>query len=224
MLKRVILISALLLVVASSFVAAQDGGQFCVRAFEDRNSNGTRDSSEPFLTRGIVAELANSAGVVVASAALEDSQTSAAGVICFPNLDSGDYMLSVSSAEYRATTANTRAATIADGELPVVLEYGGVSRVVATTTGTTPTSSLDLSSAEGRLLVQRIVVALLGSLAMVALMVVIGVFIWMVILRPRAVASAAKRATSTGQYRAVTRDDMLSMYAPPADDEFDTTR
>ncbi len=222
MLKRVILIAALCLF-AASFVAAQDGdGQFCVRAFEDRNGNGTRDSSEPFLTRGIVAELMNAQGVVISSATLEDSQTAAAGVICFPNLAAGDYMISITSAEYRSTTPNTRVETITQGGLPVVLEYGGV--LLASQATTTPTTSaFDVNSAEGRLLVQRVVMVLWGTLAVVAVMTILGVFIWLAILRPRALRQA-KRSTSTGQYRAVTRDDMLSMYAPPTEDEFDVPR
>jgi hypothetical protein len=43
----------LLLVGGSSPVLAQaqSGGQFCVRAFEDRNGNQQHDGGEPFLTR-----------------------------------------------------------------------------------------------------------------------------------------------------------------------------
>lgn len=225
MLKRVILIAALL-VIASSFAHAQEG-QFCVRAFEDRNSSGTRDANEPLLTRGIVAELSNAQGIIIASATLEDSQTAAAGVICFPNLRAGDYMLNIISADYQATTPNTSVESIVPGELPTVLEYGGVLR--ATTTSTTPASSgsltdaLGLNNPDGRTLAQRIVVSSLGTLAVVALMTILGVFIWMAILRPRAI-DKARRSTGTGQFRAVTRDDMLSMYAPPAEDEANLPR
>jgi hypothetical protein len=230
MLKRLILIAMLLamvsiLLMVSSFAAAQgDGGQFCVRAFEDRNSNGTRDSGEPLLTRGIVAELANGQGVVIASQALEDSQNAAGGVICFADLAAGTYMMSILSAEYRATTPNTTVENITPGTVPVILDYGGVSMTAQTGT-TQSTDTLGLNSTDGRTLVQRLVMSSLGSLAMVALMVVIGVIVWLTIMRPRALRRAAKRATSTGQYRAVTRDDMLSMYAPPSsEDEFDAPR
>lgn len=224
MLKRVILIAALL-VIASSFAHAQEG-QFCVRAFEDRNSSGTRDANEPLLTQGIVAELSNAQGVIIGSATLEDSQTAAAGVICFPNLRAGDYMLTITSADYQATTPNASVETIVPGELPIVLEFGGVLR--STTVGATPasgslTDALGLNNPDGRTLAQRIMVSLLGTLAMVALMTILGVFIWMVILRPRAI-NKARRSTSTGQFRAVTRDDMLSMYAPPAEDEANLPR
>jgi len=226
MLKRVLLIASLLLL-ASSLVQAQDGGQFCVRAFEDRNSNGTRDSNEPLLTRGIVAELNNAQGVVIASATLEESQTAAAGVICFPNLAAGDYMLTIISADYSATTPNTRTATITPGELPIVLEYGGALRAAAASptsaSSTSLTDALGLNNPDGRTLAQRLVVSTLGTLAMVALMTILGVFVWMAILRPRAM-NKARRATSTGTYRAVTRDDMLSMYGPPADDDANLPR
>jgi hypothetical protein len=222
MLKRLILI-ATLLVMVSSFAAAQgDGGQFCVRAFEDRNSNGTRDSGEPLLTRGISAELSNAQGIVIASQALEDSSNSASGVICFGELAAGTYMMSVISAEYRATTPSTSVETISPGTLPIILEYGGASMIASA--NATQGSSDALSSTDERTLIQRLVVSGLGSLAMIALMIVVGVFMWLTILRPRALRRA-KRSTSTGQYRAVTRDDMLSMYAPPAtEDEFDAPR
>jgi hypothetical protein len=220
LLRNIVILAAFgLIVVATAW--AQDGGQFCVRAFEDRNANGTRDASEPFLTRGIAAELSNADGVVIASGALEDSQQAAAGVICFPNLSEGAYTLTVISADYRATTANTLAANITSGALPVVLEFGGT--LAAAQTAVTPTTAslleaLQLNSADGRTLVERVVISLLGALGMVAVMIILGVFIWTAILRPRAL-KRVKRATSTGQYRAVTRDDMLSMYAPPAEDD-----
>src|SRR5689334_9393344 len=137
MLKRLILIVILLTTVSmvSSFVAAQDDtGQFCVRAFEDRNGNGTRDSGEPLLTRGIVAELANGQGVVIASQALEDSQNAAGGVICFANLAAGTYMMSINSAEYRATTPNASVENITAGTVPVILDYGGISMTAQTST------------------------------------------------------------------------------------------
>jgi uncharacterized membrane protein len=215
-----IILAALVLMMFSAALA-QEGGQFCVRAFEDRNSNGTRDASEPFLTQGIAAELSNAQGVVIASAGLEDSPQSAAGVICFANLATGAYTLAVISADYTATTANTLAANITPGGVPTVLEFGGTLAAAQTATTPTATSLLDalqLNNADGRSLVERVVIALLGALAIIAVMVIMGVFIWSAILRPRAL-KRIKRATSTGQYRAVTREDMLSMYAPPSEDE-----
>ena len=85
--------------------------------------------------------------------------------------------------------------------------------IAAANTTQGASDALGLSSTDERTLIQRLVVSGLGSLAMIALMIVVGVFVWLTVIRPRALRRA-KRSTSTGQYRAVSRDDMLSMYAP----------
>ncbi|NWF67997.1 MAG: hypothetical protein HXY40_02810 [Chloroflexi bacterium] len=204
---------AVLLILVPTTAAQNSGGQFCVRAYEDRNANGIRDAGEPFLTRGITAELANAQGIILASALLEESPTAAQGVICFPMLAAGQYTLTVRSADFRASAGETLTAQVSAGGLPIVLEYGGTSLAAAALP--TPASGFALSGVQGRALIERVVAAALGALIVVALMTLFGAFVWLAILRPRARRLAARRATSTGHYRAVTRDEMLAMYGPP---------
>src|SRR5690606_15345659 len=102
-------------------------GQFCVRSYEDRNANQTRDQGEPLLVAGIGADLLDESGIVVASALLADSPTAAQGIICFQFLPPGQYTIQVTSAEYRATTPETMTVTLVGGELPAVLEFGAQS-------------------------------------------------------------------------------------------------
>jgi hypothetical protein len=72
-----VLVLVILFVWAALPAAAQTGGQFCVRAFEDRNGSGARDGGEPLLTRGLAVNLLNAEGVTVASGLLESSPTAA---------------------------------------------------------------------------------------------------------------------------------------------------
>jgi hypothetical protein len=214
MFKRAILMCAfgLMLLLATTVMAQTSGGQFCVRAFEDRDGSGTRDTGEPLLTRGVSAELLNAQGIVIQTQMMEDSPTAAQGVICFLGLAAGDYTINVISADYTATTTTTNGAAIADSELPTVFEFGG--RSVQIDSATAPTVGRGLSE-ETRALLERVIIALLGALVAMAFMALLGVLIYFLILRGRWRRAAAARVSSTGQIRPVTRDDMLAVYGPP---------
>lgn len=198
------------LILASVFclwglVSAQTGGQFCVKAFEDRNGNGLQDAGEPVLTRGVGINLLNRGGVVVQSAILENSQRAAFGEFCFQFLSAGQYSIEVSSADYTATTPNTMTAAVSESGAPVVMQFGG-QRVasLSSSTGVTPA----LSAQQQRNQVAQLVVAGLSALLVIAVMVVIGGLVYWLGFRGRLQAAAAADARrTTGSMRTVRMTD-----------------
>ncbi len=163
---------------------AQSGGQFCVRAFEDRNANGALDGGEPLLTSGVSADLLNAENVIVASALLSQSPTAAQGVICFQFLAPGQYSMIITSPEYAATTPNTVTAAITEGTLPTVVTFGGQQLVVeaaeqpdTTSTGLSSLIQLDRDT------LPRIVISVLGTLLVIAGMIILGSLIYLLAFR-----------------------------------------
>jgi hypothetical protein len=160
---------------------AQSGGQFCVRAFEDRNGNSAYDAGEPLLTRGLSAQLMDARGVVVATGLLEDSPTAAQGVICFTGLTFGQYSLQVTSADYTAQEMML-AAAISEGQLPTVFDFAA-QRINLPTTST---SSTTVSADQERIvLLERLTLAALGALAVIVIMLVIGLIVYLLAFRGR---------------------------------------
>ena len=159
---------------------AQGEGQFCVRAFEDRNGDGLRDPGEPLLQAGISAELTNASGVIIGSALLIDSPTASQGIICFEGLDSGQYGITVTSAEYASTTAATMMSTISEGGLPAVMEFGAqrVDAINAEALDTAAETDTDEA-------VQRLLLAALGALVVATGMFFIGLIFFVIIMRDR---------------------------------------
>jgi hypothetical protein len=169
-----------LLVTASTAALAQSGGDFCVRAFEDLNGNGVRDTAdstafEPLLRTGIGADLLNEGGVVVGSALLADSPTADQGVICFQFLPDGQYTIQITSADYRATTPDTMTAAIRAGELPAVMELGVQSLVAA------PAVVVDApSEANPNAQLERVLVAAAVALGAAVVMQLLGLILYAV--------------------------------------------
>ncbi|MBZ0303310.1 MAG: hypothetical protein K8J31_26445 [Anaerolineae bacterium] len=182
----ILFFSALFLFVRAA--SAQTGGQFCVRAFEDRNGSSTLDAGEPLLTSGVSADLLNAENVIVGSALLSESPTAAQGVICFQFLAPGQYTLILTSPDFAATTPNTVTASISEGTLPTVVEFGGqrLDLAPASESGTQADNPLagftDLTSLERNVL-PRVVLAFLGSLLVIAGMIVLGSLIYLLFLR-----------------------------------------
>lgn len=191
------LIFALLLLLTTTMVSAQTGqGQLCLRAFEDRNANGIQDPGEPLITRGISAELQDSAGVTIRSALMDDSPQAAQGVLCFQQLAPGQYSLVVVSADYNATTAQAFIAQVTDSSIPQVFAYGGQ---LVTIAAPLPTDDTVLTAAEQRALIERLFFAGLGAALVVGGMIVLGVIIYAIFIRPR-IRRAAVAAPATGAY------------------------
>lgn len=203
-------IALILIMILGSIAAAQTGGQFCLRAFEDRNGNGVFESGEPFLTRGVSANLLNGEGVIVASALMDDSPNAAQGVICFQFLTEGQYSMVISSPEYTATSSDTVSAAISAGTLPTVVEYGAQRLVVEPVPTSAP--SLEQILQDQRDLFQRLVLSGLGSLLAVAGMIVVGVFVYLLAFRGRRgsqsqVTPAAMQTPTPGSLSAVKISD-----------------
>lgn len=204
--RRIILILAILLMLAVC-AQAQGGGQFCLRAYQDRNGNGMLDAGEPFITAGVSANLLNADNVVIASATLDDSPNAAQGVICFQFLEAGPYTLTVTSADYTATTADTMTATIAAGTLPTVMEYGAQRIEAAAAPTAVPASPLQALLDDPEL-PQRVVISTLGALLIMAGMVVLGGMIYLLAFRPR--RQPAPLPESVLQTTYIPDDPMLS--------------
>lgn len=168
--------------------AAQTGGQFCVRAFEDRNSSGARDGGEPLLTRGLAVNLLNAEGVTVASGLLESSPTAAQGTLCFQFLPAGQYTMVVTSAEFAPTTAGDFTAVVSESAQPVLFEFGAQRPVIE---ATMPAAAQDSTQ------LQRVGLSVGGALIAVIGMVVLGMLIYLVGLRPSRSAPAQRVATPT---------------------------
>ncbi len=186
--QRLLLLASGLLLASAVLTLAQDGGgQFCLRAFEDRNGNGSLDPGEPLLTAGVSAELRTGEGLVVASGMLGSSPTAAQGVICFQFLQSGDYSLVVNSAGRAATGAASFTQRIEEGALPTLVDYGARALPVATPSAPARQAT-DLSQ-----LLPRLGLSLLGALLVMGAMLVTGVLIWFFALRRRGPAGASSR-------------------------------
>jgi hypothetical protein len=186
----------ILLIIASMMMAntnhAQSSGQFCIRAYEDLDKNGQPDPGEPLLTHSIGANLHNSTGLIVASALLDNSPTSEQGVICFPNLPVGQYMITITSAEYSATSTDSMMAAITGEGLPTVFEYGA-QRSYSVTQNTTSTNT----EADDEATFTRLLVAAAGALITMMVVTMVGVMIYFVILRGSKKQSAGNMRIET---------------------------
>jgi hypothetical protein len=196
MIKRIILLASLLVVALPTL--AQDstnGGQFWVQSFEDRNANGTHDPGEPFLTRGVSVDLLNADGVVMASGTLDDAPFASRGFIGFLYLAPGSYTAVINSPDLTPTTPDRVAVTITQGAQPVTALYGAQRAAVVETI---PASG-SLLMLKGDL--GRVALAGFGALVVVGVMAIIGLLIYLLVLRRR--APAAARRTTTGSMRPV---------------------
>ncbi len=203
--QSALLLAVMVLVGGFHSAQAQNGGQFCLRAFEDRNANGRLDGGEPFFTRGVSANLLNAENVVIASALLDNSPTAAQGVICFQFLPDGQYTMEITSADFTPTTPSSITASITSGTLPTVVEYGAQQVVETPVAGSTPQSD-----AFDQDMLQRMVLAALGTLVVLAGMTVLGALLYLAAFRPRRPARpyyAQPRATPSRAMPAVVLDD-----------------
>lgn len=174
-------LSIIIIVAALAGIAsAQSGGMFCVRAFEDRNANGALDAGEPLLTRGVSVNLLDAQNITIASSLLDQSPTAAQGVVCFQGLAPGQYTMSITSADYSATTPTTMTTAISANDLPVVMEFGGQRPTVqATAAPAAANTALDRDT------IARIAVSALGALVAVAGMAFLGIIVYALAFRSR---------------------------------------
>ncbi|MCY3797715.1 MAG: hypothetical protein OXG84_07900 [Chloroflexi bacterium] len=199
--------------ILTNLLVAQDTGQVCVQSFEDRDADGTRDADEWSVTRGIGAGLRNVAGVTIASRLLEDSPFAARGLICFEQLLAGDYQITMTSAEFAGTAASTFAASVNPGAAPALIEYG-VRPLQAASGSAKPGISLDAEAADA------LAIALIGSMTAGAAMSVVGLLIFLLILRrrsQRASPAPTVRGKAPPPFASHADVDPLHKLAPSAD-------
>jgi hypothetical protein len=193
--------------------SGQNGGQFCVRSFEDRNGDGQRQSNEPLLTRGVSVDLLNEQGIAVASGLLDSSPTATQGIICFQYLAPGQYSLSVSSPDLTPTTPQVITATISDGQLPTVVEFGGMR--IAAAAPVSGQADAATTPDDQRTQLIRLGVSVGGALAVIVFMAVLGGLIYFIGFRARlAAAQSADVRRTTGSMQQVRSTGSLPPVQP----------
>ena len=158
-------------------LAQDSGGQFWVQAFEDRNGNAQHDPGEPFLTHGVSVDLLNADGVVMASGTLDDAPYASRGFIGFLYLAPGKYSAVITSADLTPTTPDRVDVTITPGRCP---GHGALRRAEGGSGGRR------LRQAASSLLnseLARIALSGFAALGVVGVMVVIGLLIYLLVLR-----------------------------------------
>lgn len=184
-------IVVLMIVLLTFSAAAQEGdGQFCLRAFEDRNANGVQDANETVLQGGIGANLSNEDGIIIASALLDDSPTRSQGTICFEFLESGQYTMNVTSASYTATTPDTLLDVVTEGSIPSVMDFGAQQIAVEA-----PSTAAVEPVVDSETSLSRLLLSMIGGLVALIVMAALGFIIYLVALRNR-----QPSPTDTGTY------------------------
>lgn len=201
---RKLLLSVLLTLLLATVVTAQSSsGQLCIRAFEDRNGNGTQDANEPPIIRGVSATLANATGLIIDTALMETSSSASSGTLCFQRLEAGQYTIRVTSADYAATTVSDFTAAVSDSGIPQVLSYGGQFIPVEA-----PVVETGISQEERlQTLLVKSVIAGIGALVVMGAMAVIGAIIYFAVLRNRRPPRTGvyQPVPGTGQYQPVQK-------------------
>ena len=171
----------LCLLVGGGLWTAQETGQICLRAFDDRNENGRLDDGEPPMMQGVGMNLLNGRGVTIASKRLDDSPSAARGLACFDDLPAGDYAVMLTSVDATAITSSAFDAAVAPGEAPFRFDFG----LKPLTSRSDAAPPLALSAASG------LVFGLIASLMVGGLMLIIGLLIYAAVFRPRLLAARA---------------------------------
>jgi hypothetical protein len=198
-----VLCAALAAVLTQAASSAQGGAQFWVRAFEDRNGNGVRDSGEPLLMSGIAVHLRDADGVIIQTALLDDSPNAAQGLIGFFDLEPGTYTALITSPEFEATTPNEVTRTVEAGGVPTVVEFGA-QRIEFTPPAPERAPGLfGLPIVLGeREQVGRVALGLFGAAVVICIMIALGMLVYLAVLRPRYRAELREaRAGQTGEFR-----------------------
>lgn len=204
------LIILLAVSLAAGGLLAQDDGQFCVRAYEDRNGNNQRDAGEALLQHGISVTLHDASGVIIQSALLETSPTVAQGLVCFQGLAAGQYLVTVSSAELLPTGLDNMTATILPGALPTIFEYGG-HRIIAAPDTAVPVEEDNTEA------LKRLVVAAGGGVLTMVIVAFLGIVIYLLILRKPARRTHAGPAHTDPYERYQRPTDSRSTQQHPQD-------
>lgn len=222
MTNRLTGVALLILLLSSMAALAQGTGQICVRSFEDRNANGTQDPGEPNLTRGVTADLQDGDGVIVASQLLENSPRASQGLLCFQNLEPGQYTVNVAAADYVATGASSYGTSISASTIPDVFEFGA--QLLITEAPEAVEDDTAITADEQRVLLQRVLLAGVGAAFVIGVMVILGSIIFFLRFRnklsrparpmPATGTTPAVRTPTTGSMRPVTDSQQMQPVPP----------
>ncbi len=162
---------------ASTAFAQGSGGQFCVRSYEDTNSNTVFDSeSERLVTRGVSVELLDESGIIVGSALLDRSPNASQGIVCFYNLREGSYSVLVSSADYIATTDRLVTKAV-QSTSPTIVEFGA--RRLSNTASTASSTSATLGGGTGPgITPARIILATVSAAVVMVIVLIVGFLVY----------------------------------------------
>ena len=183
--RRVLVIVVIMGVgfIGAATTSAQDGNQFCVRAFMDLNGNGQRDDAgDVLLTHGISANLhlQNADGIIMDSGLLDTSPWQAEGLICFPNLSPGQYTITVTSAEYLPTKLDNRTTRInEERQSTVYFDFGA--QPIQTSVASAPAT--ETSSGDNEDSTTQLLVSVVGGLFTMFVVGFIGIIIYALVLR-----------------------------------------
>ena len=170
----------LCLLVGGGLWTAQETGQICVRAFDDRNGNGRLDDGEPPMMQGVSMNLLNGRGVTIASKRLDDSPHAGRGLACFDDLPAGDYVVLLTSVDATAVTSSAFDAAVVPGEAPFRFDFG-----------LKPLTSQNIAAPPSALSAAGLIFGLIASLTVGGLMLIIGLLIYAAVFRPRLLAARA---------------------------------
>jgi hypothetical protein len=164
---------------------AQAGGQLWVRFFQDSNANGVRDSGEALLTRGAAVSLQDATGAILATGLLDDSPNATQGLIGFQGLQPGAYTVVITSADFAASSGDTRFTRDVTGDgVPVVIEFGAQPIVDPTPEPASVRGLFGLPIYLGeRTQVARVALGLLGACIVAAFMTILGMLTYWVVAR-----------------------------------------
>jgi hypothetical protein len=192
--------------VAPMLAQESSSGQFCVRAYEDSNANASLDAGELVLSGGLSVNLQDERSVTIASALMDQSPTSAQGIVCFQFLQPGEYTISISSAQFQATTPTSLTTTVEAQGAPTVMEFGAQRiSTIGTPAAASVTNGLPIELGDQERLIQ-IALAVLAGLVVIAAMIVVGVLVYLVAFgRRRSVPPRDSRRT-TGSLPVVPGD------------------
>jgi hypothetical protein len=162
--------------------AQDNNAQICVRLYEDRGERGVLDAGDPFITRDVGVNLANADGIIIQTALIDDAPQGSSGRVCFARLPAGQYTVSVVSAAYEPTTESVYVTSVGGSAMPLVFDVGMQRLMVELPP---PTLAFGLSPSAVRFAVERVFVAGVGSLVVVAIMAALGVILYVLLLRPK---------------------------------------
>ncbi len=186
-----------------SFTFAQASPLLWVRFYEDINENAALDAGEPLITQGMLVQILNQDGVIVASALLDDVPTASQGLIGFQDIMPGEYTVLITSADFSPTGDSRFARTIIEGGVPVLVEFGAKAVIVESETVTAAQRGLFglpiyLGNPEQ---VARIAVALLIGQLAAMIMIALGIVIYVFMRRRflRRLRDLKRQAATSGQ-------------------------